>query len=208
MTKLLHSFPHSFPSPFPTLLLRFQLVQVLSVTLMFAWKKYQTHNKTQPQKAPHQSLGFCSEWLCFRQSLWEGVLLQMALRHSTSSQCQVSSEQSEGKEICAQVPQATSDPCPKVPFFPLPWEGGCFILCCQYLFCQSRTLCLAVQGLEGPKCAMSLSLNVSASSQWNHSPLGRCRAASRSLGLATGDLGSPGGCSSGKTLRLSSQVNG
>lgn len=107
----------------------------------------------------------------------KGFLLPMALRQCTISHCP--DRQSQEKGICGQVPQAITDPhSPKVPFSPLQWEVSCFISCCQYLFCQSRTLCLVVQGLEGPKCAMSLSLNASALCQQNHSPLSRCRAAS------------------------------
>lgn len=168
MTKLFHSFPHSFPSPFPTFLLRFQLVQVLSLTLMFVWKNDQTTIKPRPKPAPPQVWVLVLNVFISDRPCEKSFLLQMALRQCTSSHCQVSSEhcpegQSEGKGICDQVPQATTDPhSPEVPFSSLQWEVSCFILCCPYLFCQSRTLCLVVQGLEGPKCAMSSSLNVPA----------------------------------------------
>lgn len=137
MTKLFHSFPHSSSSPFPALLLRFQLVQVLSLTLIFAWKKYQTTTKPSPQK-PHTKVWVLVSNVFISDSPFETwVLLQMALRQCTSSHCQVSFEhcpygQSEGKRICVQVPQVTTDPhSPKVPFSPLQWEVSCFILCCS-----------------------------------------------------------------------------
>lgn len=143
---------------------------MLSVSF-FAWKKNtKPTTKPSPRKTPHQSLGFClvRKVFCCRW-LWGNV--PAASVRSPLSTCP--DGQSEGKRICARVPQATTDPhSPKVPFFPLQWEVSCFILCCRYLFCQSRTLCLAVQGLEGPQCAMSLSLNVSASCWWNHSLAG------------------------------------
>lgn len=153
---LLSPFP---PLSFPHIVTEISVSSGALCYINVCLKKIPNHKKTKPYTE-----------VCFSDSPFEKkVLLQMALRQCTSIvHCQVSSEhcpdgQLEGKGTCDQVPQAITDPhSPKIPFSPLQWEVSCYILCCQYLFCQSRTLCLVVQGLEGPKCAMSLSLKVSA----------------------------------------------